>query len=237
MCAMTSTAAHESPFAQARRRLWVGRAVTLAILAVAAILLWHFAGQHAVMMRKEESISVLMAVAPPPPPPPPPPRPPREEVIKQTVPMPVPQSVQPPPPTPQAVARNETITENAPAQEGTDDFQIAAGSGGGMRGSGGSLAAAFNRGAYASYLAQIVQRAIQANAALRSLTFRVKVSVWLSAAGKFTRAQLRSSTGSPAGDRQLESLLESLPAAEQLPPQSVLDDLPVQMTVEIGRSL
>jgi outer membrane biosynthesis protein TonB len=234
---MTPPAPEPNPFAQARRRLWVGRAVALVVLAIAAILLWQAAHQHAVKLRKEEPVSVLMAVAPPPPPPPPPPKPIPKEVMKE--PTPVPQPIPRPVEAPQPVAKAEAITENAPAQEGSDDFQIGAGSGTGMLGSGGrgGPAGAFNRAAYASYLAQIIQRAVQTDAALRNHTFRVNVRVWLSAAGKVTRAELRASTGSEESDRQLHNLLESLPAPEQPPPPSVLEDLPVQMSIESKRTL
>lgn len=224
-------------FRRARRRTWTRRTITAVVLASFALTLWHLANQRAVKLRKDQPVSVLMTVAPPPPPPPPPPPEIPKPVVHEEIPEPtaVPEPAKAPDP-PQA---NDAITQNADAQEGSDAFQIGAGDGTGQRGAGlAGIGPAndFTRGAYASYLAQAIRALVQEESGLRSKPFRVNVSVWLSAVGKVIRAELRSSTGSTAGDRELSALLVSLPALDQPPPQSVLDALPVQMTIDLRRS-
>ena len=123
---------------------------------------------------------------------------------------------------------------NAEAQIGGDAFGLQSGSGEGMRGEG--VAGMLNRGPYANYMAGAIRAAIETNATLRKKTFKVAVSLWLSPAGKITRAELRSSTGSSDYDHELQSLLTGL-VFDQAPPQSILDTQPVNMTIDLRKSL
>ena len=212
-------------FEQARHRLWLGRLTTIAILLVAAALFWLAANYHTTAIKKEAPISMLLPVqAPPPPPPPPKP----QEVVKETTLAPQ-QTL-----TPKSAVKDNALTENAEAQDGTDAFGIGSGTGEGMRGSG--IAGTFERGAYASYLAGIIREAVR-HSDLHNKAFRVAISLWLSPAGKISRAELRSTTGSSGDDQALQALLIALPQLGQLPPQSVLDTQPVNMTIDLRQSL
>jgi TonB family protein len=88
-----------------------------------------------------------------------------------------------------------------------------------------------------AYIASIVKVAVQKDDTLKGKTFRAAVSVWLSPQGKITKAVLRSSTGSDAYDAALTALLLALPPLEQPPPQQILARLPVEMTVDLRKSL
>jgi TonB family protein len=173
----------------------------------------------------------LLAVTPPPPTPPPP-KP--QEVVKENVPVPTtqPQQVQPKAPAP----ANNAITENADAQAGPGDaFNIGAGNGEGMNGGGG--AGIFNPALFGAYIAGVVKTAVQKDDTLKGKSFRVAVEVWLSPQGKITRANLRSSTGSDLYDKAITALLTAMPPLEQPPPQQILARLPVQMTIDLRKSL
>ena len=221
----------DNPFEQQEtRRPWLAYGVGALLLMLVALGIWRLANSQAVSIKKEEPVSQLLAVTPPPPTPPPPK--PQEQPKEQPTPVAQPQpQAQPKAPAP----ANNAVTENAPAQEGTDGFNIGAGNGEGMNGGGG--AGLFNPSMFSNYLGGVVRSAIQKDDTLKSRSFRVAVSVWLSPQGKVTKAELRSSTGSDAYDKALTDLLLSLPALEQPPPQQILARLPVQMTIDLRKSL
>ena len=227
---MTET--FDNPFEQqASRRPWLGYGIGILALLLIALVIWRLANTQEVSIKKEEPVSSLMAVAPPPPPPPPPPKP--QEVVKEA-PTPVPQ--QQPQAQPKAPApANNAITENAPAQAGSDAFNIGAGNGEGMTGGGG--AGLFNPGLFNAYIASVVKIAVQKDDTLKNKSFRIAVNIWLSPAGKVTKAVLRSSTGSDTNDAALTNLLLALPPLEQPPPQQILARLPVEMTIDLRKSL
>ncbi len=227
---MTLDAFPDNPFDQDRKRSWIGYGVGVLALIVIGLGLWRLANDHAITIKKEEPVSQLMAVAPPPPTPPPP-KP--QEVVKEIVPVPTtqPQQQQPKAPAP----ANNAITENAAPQAGTDDFAIGAGNGEGMTGGGG--AGLFNPGLFNAYIAGVVRSAVQKDDVLKNKSFRVAVSVWLSPTGKITKATLRASTGSDAYDQALIAMLLAMPTLEQPPPPQILARLPVEMTIDLRKSL
>jgi protein TonB len=221
----------DNPFEQqAQKRPWLAYGAGVLLLLLVALGIWRLANSQGVTVKKEEPVSQLLAVTPPPPTPPPP-KP--QEVVKQTVPVPTtqPQQVQPKAPAP----ANNAVTENADAQTGTDAFNIGAGNGEGMNGGGG--AGLFNPALFNAYIAGVVKSAVQKNDTLKNKSFRIAVDIWLSPQGKITRANLRSSTGSDTYDSALTALLMGLPPLEQPPPQQILARLPVQMTIDLRKSL
>ncbi|HEY4275174.1 MAG TPA: TonB family protein [Rhizomicrobium sp.] len=221
----------DNPFDQEPKRSWLGYGIGVLILLLVALGIWRLATSQAITIKKEEPVSQLMSVAPPPPTPPPP-KP--QQVVKENVPVPTtqPQQVQP---KAQAPANN-AITENAEAQAGPGDaFNIGAGNGEGMTGGGG--AGFFNPAMFNAYIASIVKLAVQKDDTLKGKSFRAAVSVWLSPQGKITKAALRSSTGSDAYDAALTALLLAMPPLEQPPPQQILARLPVEMTIDLRKSL
>lgn len=223
--------AFDNPFDQEPKRPWLAYGAGVLILLLIALGIWRLATSQAVSIKKEEPISQLMSVVPPPPTPPPP-KP--QEVVKETPPTPVPQQQPQEQPKAQAPANN-AITENAPAQSGGDAFNIGAGNGEGMTGGGG--AGLFNPGLFNAYFSSLVKVAVQKDDALKNKTFRIAVNVWLSPEGKITKADLRSSTGSEAYDQALTALLLHLPQLDQPPPRQILARLPVELTIDLRKSL
>jgi TonB family protein len=215
------TTSSSTAFAEARRQTWMGRLAAVAVLAALAIAVWLAATYHTTVLKKEAPVSMLMPVQAPPPPPPPP-----KELQPQATTTPLDQPITP---QPQA-AKDNAITENAEAQIGGDAYGIGSGSGEGTHGSG--VAGMFDRGPYASYMAQVIRSAASRNAILKGKIFHVGIRLWLSPAGKVTRAELTSSTGSDEFDRELKSVLASL-SFDQAPPQSILDSLPIEMAVKV----
>ncbi len=221
----------DNPFdRQAPRRPWAAYGAGVLILLLVALGIWRLATSQAVSIKHEEPVSQLMAVTPPPPTPPPP-KP--QEVVKEQ-PTPIPQNQPQEQPKAQAPANN-AVTENAAPQDGGDAFNIGAGNGEGMTGGGG--AGLFNPAMFNAYIASVVKIAVQKDDTLKNKNFRAAVSLWFSPQGKITKAQLRSSTGSDAYDAALTALLTGLPPLEQPPPQQILARLPVEMTVDLRKSL
>ena len=221
----------DNPFEQQEtKRPWAAYGVGALLLMLVALGIWRLANSQAVSIKKEEPVSQLLAVTPPPPTPPPPK--PQEQPKEQPTPVAQPQpQAQPKAPAP----ANNAVTENAPAQEGTDGFNIGAGNGEGMNGGGG--AALFNPALFNSYFQSTIRNAVQKDETLKGKSFRAAVSVWLSPQGKITRATLRSSTGSDAYDAALTALLLAMPPLEQPPPQQILARLPIEMTIDLRKSL
>jgi TonB family protein len=221
----------DNPFEQqASKRPWAAYGAGVLLLLLIALGIWRLVTSQGITIKKEEPVSQLMSVVPPPPTPPPP-KP--QEVVKENVPVPTtqPQQVQP---KAQAPANN-AITENAPAQDSGDAFNIGAGNGQGMTGGGG--AGLFNPAMFNAYIASVVKIAVQKDDTLKGKSFRAAVSVWLSPQGKIIKANLRNSTGSEAFDAALTALLLSMPPLEQPPPQQILARLPVEMTIDLRKSL
>jgi len=221
----------DNPFDhQEAKRPWLAYGAGALLLLLVALGIWRLATTQAVSIKKEEPVSQLLAVTPPPPTPPPPK--PQEQPKEQPTPVAQPQpQEQPKAPAP----ANNAITQNADAQEGSDAFNIGAGNGQGMTGGGG--AGLFNPALFNAYIAGVVKNAVARDDVLKGKSFRAAVSVWLSPQGKITKAVLRSSTGSEAYDTALTNLLTSLPPLDQPPPQQILARLPVEMTVDLRKSL
>lgn len=222
---MQTTLSSHQAFAQARRQTWIARGLGLAALAGVAIIFFLAASYHTTVVKKEAPVSMLMPVEAPPPPPPP------KEIKQETAEtQPIEQPITPT----QQITRDNAITQNADAQEGGDSFGIGAGSGEGTRGAG--VAGMFNRGPYALYMAKAIARAVEADKALAARLSQISVRVWVSSAGKITRLELASSTGSAEVDRALQDFIRGMAPFDQAPPQSILDSLPVEMTVRVHRT-
>lgn len=226
MQTMATAPSHFTAFAEARRQVWINRLLGFLVLASAVAALWFAATYHTTVFKKEAPVSMLMPVEAPPPPPPP-----KEQQSQETA-----QAIeQPIAPQQTQTPKDNAITQNAEAQIGGDAYGIGSGSGEGMR--GGGVAGMLSRGPYANYMAQAIRQAVNRNATLRDKTFKVSVGLWLTPAGKITKAVLRSSTGSDEIDRELQGLLAAMPPFAEAPPQSILDTQPVNMTIDIRKSL
>jgi protein TonB len=222
----------DNPFEQQEaKRPWGAYGAGVLLLLLIALGIWRLVNTQGVTIKKEEPVSQLMSVTPPPPTPPPPK--PQEQPKEQPTPLPQQQpQEQPKAPAP----ANNAITENADAQAGPGDaFNIGAGNGQGMTGGGG--AGLFNPAMFNAYLQSTIHNTEAKDDTLKGKSFRVAISIWLSAAGKITKVALRSSSGSDAYDAALSAALMAMPALQQPPPQQILARLPVEMTIDLRKSL
>jgi TonB family protein len=65
---------------------------------------------------------------------------------------------------------------------------------------------------------------------------QLSIRVWVSPAGKITRVELATSTGTSSIDLALQEIIKAMSAFGDPPPQSILDSLPVEMTVKVHRT-
>ena len=139
---------------------WRGRLVVAAVVIVAGLLLWNFAGHQVGVRRSAPRIATITPLPPPPPPPkekPPEPKKVEEDIKPIDKPMDQPQKpVDAPKPTNDTA---KSVTINGDAQAGSDNFNIGAGDGGGMVGSGGGSGT--GTGSYGQYLGYAIQQAVQ----------------------------------------------------------------------------
>ena len=196
-------------------RRWRGRLTGVVVVLALASLVWMMAG-HQVGVRREAPRIATITPLPPPPPPPKekPPEPKKVEETKQDIPKPAEplKPVEAPKQTPDLAKQ---VTINGPAQAGNDSFNIGAGDGGGMVGSGGD---GVGGSSYEQYLGYALQEAIQHDDRTRRLVFEVRVNLWLSSDGGVTRVELVSSSGVASTDRALTDVLRGVRIDTPPPP-------------------
>ncbi|TCV91777.1 outer membrane transport energization protein TonB [Luteibacter rhizovicinus] len=202
-----------------RLRLWLPRAVAVAVLLGIVGMIWHMAGSRVGVRREAPRIATITPLPPPPPPPKEKPPEPKkvEEEIKQTIDKPAEpmKPVDAPKPS-NDVAKQVTI--NSDAQAGSDSFNIGAGTGGGMVGSGGGSGS--GTGSYDQYLGYAIQQAVQRDERVNRLVFEVRVDIWMDPDGRLTRAQLVGSTGNQTTDDALAAALRAMPRVDAAPPST-----------------
>jgi len=119
---------------------WRGRLIALVVVVLVVLAVWQFAGHQVGVRRSAPRIATITPLPPPPPPPKEkPPEPKKVEETKQEIAKPN-EPVKPVEAPKQAPDSPKQITIDGPAQAGNDSFNIGAGDGGGMVGSGGGTA-------------------------------------------------------------------------------------------------
>ncbi|KVQ63370.1 energy transducer TonB [Burkholderia territorii] len=192
------------------------------VLAALAALIWHFAGDTAGV--KRASAPQVTTVIPLPPPPPPPPKKPPPEKVKEEVKTPVERpTIAPKPSEAPKPSDNQPkqMTMNAPAQAGTDSFNIGAGDGSGMVGSGGG--GKFGNASYAQYMVYVLQRAIEQDKGVQEAggaRFAGSLNLWMDASGRITKVTIAQSTGDAKIDAAVVAAVESLGRVDEVPPPS-----------------
>ncbi|EQM66996.1 energy transducer TonB family protein [Pseudomonas solani] len=203
------------------------------VAAGLAWLLWQWANDMSGIRREAPKIPAIIPLPPPPPPPPvqekpPEPETPVEEKIVEPEPTPEPEEVKPEeeaPPTPADDLANP-MQMDGDAQAGSDAFNIGAGQGGGMAGSGSGR---LGNGTYSQFLSYAFQRLMRDSPELRSLAFRVNLEVWINQSGQVTRVELTRSTGDPELDAKVLAALRGSPPLER-PPASM--SMPVRLSLQ-----
>ncbi|KWF72260.1 MULTISPECIES: energy transducer TonB family protein [Burkholderia cepacia complex] len=195
--------------------------VVIALVAAAiAALIWHFAGDTAGV--KRASAPQVTTVIPLPPPPPPPKQKPPPEKVKEEVKTPVDKpTVAPKPSEAPKPSDNQPkqMTMNAPAQAGTDSFNIGAGDGSGMVGSGGG--GRFGNASYAQYMVYVLQRAIEQDKGVQEAggaRFAGSLNLWMDPSGRITKVTIAQSTGDAKIDAAVVAAVESLGRVDEAPP-------------------
>lgn len=218
----------------------------LKLLAVAAVVgvLGYFAWQWAMglssVQRKAPDMTAIIPLPPPPPPPPEPEQPPPEPE------EPTPEELVEPEPEPEPVPAEEPQPEEAPspvddlaqamemdadAQAGGDAFNISAGSGRGMAGSGGS--GRVGNATYGQYMSYALQKILRDDERTRTLAYRVQVNIWLTEAGQVARVELVRSSGDAEVDAKVVAALRDVPALDERPPASLA--MPVRAVLNSRR--
>ncbi|MBF5011881.1 energy transducer TonB family protein [Burkholderia pseudomultivorans] len=195
--------------------------VVIALVAAAiAALIWHFASDTAGV--KRTSAPQVTTVIPLPPPPPPPKQKPPPEKVKEEVKTPVDKpTVAPKPSEAPKPSDNQPkqMTMNAPAQAGTDSFNIGAGDGSGMVGSGGG--GRFGNASYAQYMVYVLQRAIEQDKGVQEAggaRFAGSLNLWMDPSGRITKVTIAQSTGDAKIDAAVVAAVESLGRVDEAPP-------------------
>lgn len=191
-------------------------AIALALAALAA-LIWHFAGDTAGVKRASApQVTTVIPLPPPPPPKKPPP-----EKVKDEVKTPVERPTIAPKPSEAPKPSDDQpkqMTMNAPAQAGTDSFNIGAGDGSGMVGSGGGK---FGNASYAQYMVYVLQRAIEQDKGVQEAGgahFAGSLNLWMDASGRITKVTIAQSTGDAKIDAAVLAAVESLGRVDEAPP-------------------
>ncbi|MBR8214417.1 energy transducer TonB family protein [Burkholderia vietnamiensis] len=192
-------------------------AIALALAALAA-LIWHFAGDTAGVKRASApQVTTVIPLPPPPPPKKPPP-----EKVKDEVKTPVERPTIAPKPSEAPKPSDDQpkqMTMNAPAQAGTDSFNIGAGDGSGMVGSGGG--GKFGNASYAQYMVYVLQRAIEQDKGVQEAggaRFAGSLNLWMDASGRITKVTIAQSTGDAKIDAAVLAAVESLGRVDEAPP-------------------
>jgi periplasmic protein TonB len=201
-------------------RRWLRLALTVLLLIGAACLVWRLAGDRTAVKRAEAPRVTTVIPVPPPPPPPQVKPPPKPQPVEQTPvarPMPTSKPAETPHPTDN---QPKQMTMNAPAQAGSDNFNIGAGDGGGMVGSGGG--GRFGNTSYRQYLAWQLQQAVERDRGVQDAggdaRFSVELNLWMAPDGRITRVTIGRSTGDEKLDAAVVGAIESLGKLDEVPP-------------------
>ncbi|PQV46076.1 energy transducer TonB [Paraburkholderia sp. BL21I4N1] len=195
-------------------------ALVLALVAL-GVLIWHFAGDTTGV--KRISAPQVTTVIPLPPPPPPPRQKPPPEKVKEEAKTPVDKPTVAPKPseTPKPSDNQpKQMTMNAPAQAGTDSFNIGAGDGSGNVGSGGNVGR-FGNASYAQYMVYTLQRAVEQDKGVQDVggvRFTGSLNLWMEPSGRITKVTIAQSTGDPKIDAAVVAAIEALGKVDEPPP-------------------
>ncbi|WP_342325169.1 energy transducer TonB [Kosakonia sp. BYX6] len=189
--------------------------IAIALAAAVGWQLWQWLSAPAGVQRKAPEVTTIIPLPPPPPPPPkpePPPEPetpPPEQTMVEPTPVEKPAPEEPKPAEePKAADNNaQPMQMNSDAQAGSDAFNIGAGSGGGMAGSGG--AGRIGNATYGQYLGYALQKLVRENDSTGYLAYQLDVDIWIDREGRVTRAEIRRSSGDADVDEKVATVLRN----------------------------
>jgi len=197
--------------------------VVMVLIASGLIaLIWHYAGDTA-GIKRTEAPQVTTVIPLPPPPPPPKVKPPPEKMQEETkTPLDKPTVAPKPADSPKPTDNQpKQMTMNAPAQAGTDSFNIGAGDGSGMAGSGGT--GSFGNASYAQYMVYILRQAIEGDKQVQEAggaRFTGSLNIWMEPSGRITKVSVVQSTGDTKLDEAVAAAVQALGKVDQPPPRA-----------------
>ena len=181
-------------------------------------------------VKRTEAPQVTTVIPLPPPPPPPPQQKPPPEKMQEQVQTPVQHPTVAPKPadTPKPSDNQpKQMTMNAPAQAGTDSFNLGAGDGSGMVGSGGG--GSFGNATYRQYIGNLLQQTIENDKRVQDSgggeRFNGGLNIWMDPSGHITRVELANTTGDPKLDAAVVAAVRTLGKVDEPPPPG--QDYPV----------
>jgi len=119
---------------------------------------------------------------------------------------------------------------DADAQAGSDAFNIGAGKGRGMAGSGGGRA---GNATYGQYMSYALQKILREDENTKNLVYRLNVNLWLSETGQIVRVEVARSSGDPEIDAKVIAALRAIPSLEERPPAAL--PMPVRAALNSRR--
>ena len=197
--------------------------VVMVLIASGLIaLIWHYAGDTA-GIKRTEAPQVTTVIPLPPPPPPPKVKPPPEKMQEEAkTPLDKPTVAPKPADSPKPTDNQpKQMTMNAPAQAGTDSFNIGAGDGSGMAGSGGT--GSFGNASYAQYMVYILRQAIEGDKQVQEAggaRFTGSLNIWMEPSGRITKVSVVQSTGDTKLDEAVAAAVQALGKVDQPPPRT-----------------
>lgn len=176
-------------------------------------------------VQPKKVVQEIKVIRPPPPPPdvPPPPPPPPEEKVD----IPDPQKQEPDPTPSNDPPPSENLGLDAEGTAGGDQFGLVGNKGGReLIASGGN---AVNW--YAGVIRDRVREALDENAETRSGSYTADVTISYREDGTIDQVHLMRSTGNPARDRAIESVVMAIGRLPQAPPSG----MPLRETLRLVR--
>lgn len=207
-----------------RWRIAGGWLLTVGVVVALAFLLKDLGGSGPTPQRQITKITVLPDT--PPPPPPPPKEEPKKPKEAKEVKLEQPKPVQIPHEAPQLKMEGPAGEGGSPFVAGAVKQDYIGGQAGGGR---GGLQHAF----FSNALQRHIQEELARNRKVKLGDYRVTVNIWIADNGSIRRAELTSSTGSPATDDALRAAFADIGPIRS----SVPDNLPQPIKLRITNRL
>jgi periplasmic protein TonB len=176
--------------------------------------------------KPQRQVQVVQVIRPPPPPPPPEQPPPPPERTEQALPKDQPEPVPDNTPAP----ADQPLGLDAEGAAGGDAFGLAARRGGSdLVGGTGSAPFAWYTNRIADAIRERLSSLACAKSSRGSLSFHVKIN----SEGRFTQAQLATTTGNAKLDQCIEAGVASTPAINDRPPPGMTEQITIKVVSRI----
>lgn len=196
------------------------------VLAV-AMMIWAVSGLLQSEAKPTKQVVEIQVIRPPPPPPPEVEEEPPPPEIEEELDVPEPEPLEDIPDLPDMPPPPEMLGLDAEGVAGSDAFGLQA-----NRGGRSLVGGAGAHRWYAQKTKDVVSDFLGAQDALRAYQYRVRILVWVDAAGN-TRFRLASSTGDEALDRRLDETLQRLGRMQEPPPVGLPQPISIRVVSHV----